>query len=263
MKHVLVGILLLACAVSTAAIKTEDVSYKQGDVELQGFLAYDDASKDRRPGVLVIPEWWGLNDYPKMRAQELAKLGYVAFAADMYGKGKVTQDPKQAGQWAGEVKGNRQLMRDRANAGLEVLKKNDHVDASKIAAIGYCFGGTTVLEMARGSADVAGVVSFHGALDAQPGMEAKSVKPRVLILHGADDPTVPEAHVLAVQKEMKAAKANWEMVFYSGAVHGFTNPKNGAGAMGGAVAYNEQADKRSWERMQDFFKELFGSAPAK
>jgi dienelactone hydrolase len=263
MKMTLVAILLLAAAVSSAAIKTEDLSYKQGDVELQGFLAYDDSIKDRRPGVMVIPEWWGLDNYQKMRAQELAKLGYVAFAADMYGKGKVTEDPKQAGQWAGEVKGNRQLMRDRANAALDVLKKNEHVDPSKLAAIGYCFGGTGVLEMARGGADVAGVVSFHGALDAQPGMEAKSVKPKVLILHGADDPTVSEAQVAGVQKEMKAAKANWEMVFYSGAVHGFTNPKNGAGAMGGAVAYNETADKRSWQRMQEFFKELFGAAAAK
>jgi dienelactone hydrolase len=259
MKSYLLAALMVVTSFGGAAVKTENITYKQGDTELQGYLAYDDNMKDKRPGVLVVPEWWGLNEYPKSRAEQLAKLGYVAFAADMYGKGKVTEDPKQAGQWAGELRGNRQLMRERALAALDELKKNQRVDSSKIAAIGYCFGGTTVLELARGGADLAGVVSFHGGLDSAPGMEAKTVKPKVLVLHGADDPMATETQVSAFQKEMKSAKADWQTIIYSGAVHGFTNPKNGAGALGGAVAYNEKADKRSWQAMQDFFAEIFGS----
>jgi dienelactone hydrolase len=262
MKHIIAVALALIVSAGSAAIKTENVSYKQGDTELQGYLAYDDATHEKRPGVLIIHEWWGLNDYPKKRAEQLAQMGYVAFAADVFGKGKVTEDPKQAGEWAGALKGDRKLLRERAQAGLDILKKNEHVDASKIAAIGYCFGGTTVLEMARAGAEVAGVVSFHGGLDIAPGFEAKTVKPKVLVLHGADDKMVPSEQRDAFENEMRNAKADWQLVAYGGAVHGFTNPKNGAGALGGAVAYNENADKRSWKAMQDFFAELFG-APAK
>lgn len=259
MKNFLTAVLLGAVAVSSAAIKTENVNYKQGDTELQGYLAYDDSSKDKRPGVMVVHEWWGLDDYPKHRAEQLAQLGYVAFAADVFGKDKVTTDPKQAGQWAGELKGNRKLLRDRAAAGLEQLKKNPLVDTSKVAAIGYCFGGTTVLELARMGADVAGVVSFHGGLESAPGMDAKNVKAKLLILNGADDKMSSPEAVAALDKELKAANADFKQIAYPGAVHGFTNPKNGKGAMGGAVAYNENADKSSWKEMQDFFTKIFGS----
>lgn len=262
MKSLIIGGLLVITLSANAAVKTETISYKHGDTELQGVLAYDDSVNAKRPGVLVVHEWWGLDVYARQRAQQLAELGYVAFAADIFGKGKVTTDAKQAGAWAGEYKGNRQLLRDRAQAGLDVLKKNEHVDTTKVAAIGYCFGGTTVLELARAGADLAGVVSFHGGLDIAPGMEAKNVKARVLVLHGADDPMVPQTQVNAFENEMKTAKADWQLVAYGGAVHGFTNPKNGAGAMGGAVAYNEKADKRSWNAMQDFFSEIFGGSPA-
>lgn len=258
MKSLITAALLASSVVASAAIKTENVSYKQGETELQGYLAYDDSAKDNRPGVLVVHEWWGLDDYPKQRAEQLAKLGYVAFAADIYGKGKVTSDPKKAGQWAGELKGNRQLMRDRALAGLEALKKNEHVDPAKIAAIGYCFGGTVVLELARAGTELAGVVSFHGGLDAVPGMEAKNVKTKMLILNGADDKMAGPEQVAALEKELKTAHADYKMISYPGAVHGFTNPKNGAGLMGGAVAYNEEADKASWKEMQNFFAQIFG-----
>ncbi len=242
---------------SWAAIRTEVVPYKQGDAQLIGFLAYDDTVKGFRPAVLVVHEWWGLNDYIKRRTEQIASLGYIAFTADIYGNGFVTKDPNEAGVMAGKFRGgDRKLLRERVNAGLQVLMNHQLTDKKRIAAIGYCFGGTTVLELARSGAAIAGVVSFHGGLDTPNPEDAKNIKAKVLVLHGADDPNVPAVQVSAFQEEMRKAKVDWQMVMYGGAVHSFTNPDSGSDPSRG-VAYNEKADKRSWGHMKVFFAEIF------
>jgi len=244
--------------VAHAAIKTEVVKYKAGTVEAQGFLAYDDSKSDKRPGVVVVPEWWGLNDYAKHRAQQLAQLGYVALAADMYGDGKTTTKPDEAGQWAGALRnGDRKEMRARVQAALDQLKHNPRVDTSKTAAIGYCFGGTTVLELARSGADVRGVVSFHGDLSIASPAQAGQVKAKVLVCHGANDTFEPPAQIETFWDEMRKANVDWQMNIYSGAVHGFSNPDADKFGIPG-IAYNKEADTRSWRAMQDFFNEIFG-----
>ena len=246
--------LVLACSVQ-AEIKTENVEYKQGDATLEGFHAYDDSIQGKRPGVLVVHQWKGLGAYEKERAQMLAKLGYNVFAVDIYGKGVRPQNPKEAGALAGKYKSDRKLLRERVQAGLDVLEKSPLTDPKKIAAIGYCFGGTTVLELARSSADISGVVSFHGGLSSPNPADAKNIKGKVLVLHGADDPNVnPE--VAGFQEEMRNAKVDWEMISYGNAVHSFTDWNAGSDNSKGA-AYNEKADKRSWEAMQQFFAEIF------
>ncbi|HUJ09890.1 MAG TPA: dienelactone hydrolase family protein [Verrucomicrobiae bacterium] len=253
MFGMMTGIALAASA--QAALHTETVEYKQGDTALKGYLAYDPALKGKRPGVLVVHEWWGLNGYPKMRANELAKLGYVAFAADIYGAGVVAKTPQEAGALAGKFKGDRQLLRDRVNAGLEELKRQPQCDPKRVAAIGYCFGGTTVLELARSGADIAGIVSFHGGLDT-PTRDAKNIKCKVLICHGGDDLFEPASDIAALQDEFRKAGIDWQMNIYGGAMHGFTNPANKDSKIQG-VAYNERADKRSWAAMKLFFAEIF------
>jgi len=236
-------------------MKTEAVEYKHGDAVLEGYFAYDDA-EGKRPGVAVVHEWWGLNAYVKKRAEQLALMGYVAFALDMYGKGKVTQDPKVATEWSAPFKNDRSFGRARAAAGLAVLKNHKLVDARRIAAIGYCFGGTSVLEMARGGADLAGVASFHGGLDAPDPAKPGAVKAKVLVLAGGDDPLVPPAQVNALEEEMRKAGADWQVNVYSGAMHSFTNPDADGYGLNG-VAYNEKADRRSWEAAKLFFAEIF------
>jgi dienelactone hydrolase len=224
-------------------------------------MAYDDAAKGALPLVLVVHEWWGLNDYAKDKARELAQAGYVAFAVDMYGKGVLAKDAKEAGELAGKYKGDRKLMRRRIVAGLDAAKTNPRVDPNRIAAIGYCFGGTVVLELARSGADIAGVVSFHGGLDTPDPQDAKNIKCKVLVLSGADDKSVPMSQVTAFEEEMRQGKVDYQIVIYGGAVHGFTNRANGDDPSKN-VAYNEKADKRSWQAMKDFFGELF-TPPAK
>lgn len=231
------------------------IEYKQGDTMLEGYLAYDDAVKGARPGVLVVHDWMGCDSYAKRRADMLAGLGYVAFAADIYGKGVRPASPKEAGEQAGKFKGDRQLLRARVNAALDELKKQPQCDPKRVAAIGYCFGGTTVLELARSGADIAGVVSFHGGLDT-PVRDAKNIKCRVLICHGADDPFVPAADITGLEDELRAAGVDWQLIKYSGAVHSFTRESAGNDNSKGA-AYNERADKRSWEAMKQFFAEIF------
>ena len=237
-----------------AALKTKVIEYKHGGVGLKGYLAYDDAIKGKRPGVLVVHCFRGLRDFVKGRAEQLAKLGYVAFAIDMYGM--IPKDDEEAFATAGIYKNNRSLMRSRANAGLEVLKKHELTDAKRIAAIGYCFGGSVVLELARSGADIVGVVGFHAVLNTPNPADGKNIKGKVLALHGADDPVVPTDEVLAFQDEMRKAKVDWQMVFYGGAIHGFTMPESGTD-LSKRAAYNEKADKRSWEAMKSFFGEIF------
>lgn len=239
-----------------AKIRTDTVEYRDGDTILEGFLAYDDAAKGKRPGVAVVHEWWGLNDFIKGKTQELANLGYVAFAIDMYGKGVRAKTAEEAGKLAGIYRADRKLMRRRAYAGLDVLKKYPLTDPSKVAAIGYCFGGGTVLEMARGGADLKGVVSFHGNLDNPNPGDAKNIRASVLVLHGADDPFVKPEQVNAFWDEMKKTSADWQVNIYSGAVHSFTNPASGNDPSKG-VAYNEKVARRAWNAMRLFFDEIF------
>ncbi|MBI5043896.1 MAG: dienelactone hydrolase family protein [Nitrospirae bacterium] len=256
MKYLLSIIILILAVNVQAEVRTEVVEYKQGDTVLEGYLAYDDAIKGKRPGILIVHEWMGVNTYVKKRAEQLAKLGYVAFAADIYGKGVRPKTRDEAAAESKKYKTDRQLMRARVNAGLDVLKNHKLADTKRTAAIGYCFGGTTVLELARSGADVAGIVSFHGGLDSLNPNDAKNIKGKVLALHGGDDPFVPAEQVAAFQDEMRKANVDWHMVIYGGAVHSFTNPDSGNDNSKGA-AYNEKADKRSWEDMKQFFSEIF------
>ncbi len=247
---------LVYAAPCPAALHTETVSYGLGGETFKGYLAYDEGIKGIRPVVLVVHEWWGLNDYVKRRADQLAGLGYIAFAADIYGNGFVTKDAQEAGKFAGRFRNDRRLLRDRVAAGFEILLRHPLVDERRTAAVGYCFGGTAVLELARSGAPVAGTVTFHGGLDTPTPGDAKNIRGKVLALHGADDTFVPPPQVAAFQDEMRKAKVDWQMVFYGGAVHSFTNPDSGSDPSRG-VAYNEKADKRSWEHMRLFFAELF------
>lgn len=255
MKTIL-SLWLLGALSAAAAIKTETVEYKQGDTVLEGYLAYDDSIVNRRPGVLIVHQWKGLGDYEKKRAEMLAKLGYVAFAADIYGKGVRPADTQAAAALAGKYKKDVALLRKRASAALEQLRKAPSVDAQQVAAIGYCFGGTTVLELARSGAGLDGVVSFHGSLATPDPNDARNIKARVLALHGADDPFVPPAEVQAFEEEMRKAKVDWQLVAYGNAVHSFTHWDAGTDNSKGA-AYNEKADRRSWAAMRAFFEELF------
>lgn len=259
MKNAIIALcaLLTLGGVAEAKIVTKVVEYRQGDAVLEGYLAYDDTTAEKRPGVLVVHEWTGLGPYVQKRVQQLAGMGYVAFGADIYGKGVRPDNPKDAAATAGKYKGDRELMRDRVLAGLAALRRQPQTDTVRVAAIGYCFGGTAVLELARSGADVRGVVSFHGGLDTPLPAVVKEVWAKVLVLHGADDPFVPPAQVAAFQEEMRAAGVDWQMVYYSGAVHSFTNPEAGNDPKKGA-AYNERADRRSWEAMKLFFAEIFG-----
>jgi len=252
----IVAAVMLTALMAEAEVKSRVVEYRHGDVVLEGYLAWDDAAKEKRPGVLVVHEWWGHNPYVRKRAEQLAAEGYVAFALDMYGKGVLAKTFEEAGKLAGQYKGDRKLMRERAAAGLDVLAKDEHVDPKKLAAIGYCFGGTVVLELARSGADLAAVVSFHGGLETPMPAEKGKVKARVLALHGADDPYVPAAEVAKFEDEMKRAGVDWQLVKYGGAVHGFTNADNGADASKG-LAYDESADHRSWSAMKAMFEEVF------
>jgi dienelactone hydrolase len=240
-----------------AKMVNKTVEYRQGDTVLEGYLAYDDTFAGKRPGVLVVHEWNGLGDYVKKRANQLARLGYVAFCADIYGKGIRPDTVEAAAKEAAKYRGaDRSLLRARAQAGLDELRRQPMVDADRLAAIGYCFGGTAVLELARSGADMRGVVSFHGGLDTPNPADAKKIRAKVLVLHGADDPHVPPSQVAAFEDEMRKGGVDWQMVIYGGAVHSFTNPDSGSDPSKG-VAYNEKADRRSWEAMKVFFAEIF------
>ena len=257
MNGVLVVAVVMAAGPAAAGVKTQAVEYKDGPTVLEGFLAYDTGTAGKpRPAVLVVHEWWGLNAYAKSRARQLAEMGYVAFAVDMYGKGVLAKDRTQARKLAGAVRSNRTLMRRRILAALNVVKSDPRVDAKRIAAIGYCFGGTVVLELARSGADVAGVVSFHGGLGAPDATDAKSIKSKVLVLTGADDRMVPMSKLAAFADEMRRRKADYQIILYGGAVHSFTNPLSGDKPSTN-VAYDAKADKRSWRAMKDFFIEIF------
>ena len=241
------------------AVQSGAVEYREGSVALQGWVARPEGLSQAVPGVLVVHDWTGVQASAKERAEQLARLGYVALVADIYGKGVRPSNPKESGAEAGKYKGDRALYRARLRAGLEELQRQPNVDGGKLAAIGYCFGGTGVLELARAGAAVRGVVSFHGGLDSPTPADGKNIKAKVLVLHGADDPYVPAEGIAAMIAEFKGAKVDWQMVSYSGAVHSFTNPAAGHDNSKGA-AYNAVADARSWTAMRAFFDELFAPA---
>ncbi|MEI6438444.1 MAG: dienelactone hydrolase family protein [Candidatus Omnitrophota bacterium] len=250
----LVLLSLMLASPSMAALQTRSLEYKQGDTVLEGYLSYDDRFTGKRPGILVAHEWMGLNDYAKLRANMLARLGYVAFAVDIYGKGVRPKTTEEAGALASKYKGDRKLLQARILAALSLLKAEALVDPSRTAAIGYCFGGTAVLELARSGAELNGIVSFHGGLSNPSPENAKNIKTQVLVLHGADDPFVPPAEVASFEQEMKAAGRDYTLIKYPGAVHAFTNPSN-RGEIKGAL-YNREADKKSWEEMEAFLSRV-------
>ena len=229
-----------------AKLVTKSVEYQQDGTVCQGYLAYDDAVKGKRPGVLVVPEWWGLNDFARHKAEQLAGLGYVALAADMYGQGRVTKDPRRRPGWRVNCEANKPLLRARAQAALKALAGEPAVDPKRLGAIGFCFGGTTVLELAYSGADLKGVVSFHGGLTAPQPAELKGIKAAILVLHGADDPHVSAADIAAFQEAMRQGGLDWQMVFFGGAVHAFMNPAAGSNKAAG-VAYDARAARRSWQ----------------
>ena len=260
-RFLLAGLALGVAGVLSAKIVTKPVAYEQAGVKLEGYLAYDDtkvSAATPAPGVLVIPEWWGLTDYPKGRAEQLAKLGYVAFAADMYGAGVTTTDPKKAGELAGQFYG-KPLMADRARADLDQLLATGLVDNTRVAAIGYCFGGATVQALAYSGAPLAGIVSFHGSLIPASAEAAAKNHAKFLVCHGAVDPFVKPEEVTAFMKSMEEGKFDYQFINYAGALHAFTNP--GADAIAKAtglpIGYNAAADKRSWAHMKAFFAEIF------
>lgn len=260
MKQITLILILLTALVTAvaagAAPHSETVEYKHGDTVLEGYLAYDDASAQKRPGILVVHEWVGLNDYMKEYSDYLSRQGYVVFAADIYGKGVRPETPQEAAKTSSIYRENRALMRARAQAGLEVLRSQPLVEKDNIAAIGFCFGGTTVLELARSGADVAGVVSFHGGLSTPNPEDAENIKAAVLVLHGGADPHVTKQEIMDFWNEMQAAGVHWQLNIYGGAVHSFTNPNSGTDPSTGA-AYHPTAAKRSRRAMLAFFDEIF------
>jgi dienelactone hydrolase len=267
MKTLIAALALTCAATSTqASIVTRDIDYTQGGTPLRGYLAYDDSltSGGKLPGVLIVHEWWGLNDYAKGRAVQLAKLGYVAFALDMYGAGVVTTDKTKAGELAGQFY-HKPLMAERAQAGLDQLLGTGLVDASRVAAIGYCFGGSTVQALAYSGAPLAGIVSFHGGLINATPESAARTKAKILICHGALDPSEKPEEISAYIKSMNDAKLDYQFKEYSGALHAFSNPDADKMAalngLQGFIGYSPSADRRSWADMNSFFAEIF--APAK
>jgi len=249
-------VLALAGGETPAELVTREIEYKHGDVVLQGYVAYPKDAKGKLPGVLVCHQWMGPTAYERMRAEETAKLGAVAFALDIYGKDVRPKDSQEAGKVAGGFKGDRALLRARALAGLDVLRHLEVCDNSKIVVMGYCFGGTTALEIARSGAELVGTVSFHGDLSSPAPEDAKKIKGKVIAFHGADDPFVPAAQVAAFEEEMRKAGVDWQLVAFGNAVHSFTLKIAGNDNSKGS-AYNEKADLRSWEMYKGFLAEAF------
>lgn len=247
---------LAAVSASFGQVTTVPVEYKQGDVVLQGYLSFDPAIKGKHPAVLILPNWMGVSEYTRMRAEQIAALGYVALAADVYGKGVHPTNAQEASAEAGKYYKDRQLLRARVRAGLDFLTGQPQTDPTNLAVIGYCFGGACALELGRSGAPLKGIVTFHGALATPTPADARNIKGKVLVLHGADDPYVKQEEVRSFMDEMRAGGVDWQLVQYSGAVHSFTEKGAGNDNSKGA-AYNEAADRRSWRAMKDFFEELF------
>jgi dienelactone hydrolase len=246
-------------AESDSKVVGETVEYKSDGTVLKGYIAYDDSIKGKRPGVLVVHEWWGLNNYVRKRADMLAGLGYTAMAVDMYGEGKNSEHPEDAQKFLTEVMNNMGLGEKRFNAALELLRQQKTVNPEDIAAIGYCFGGAIILHMARTGADLDGVVSFHGNLSTMDKDAPGKIQTKILVLAGGDDEFVPQEQVDAFRKEMDAAGADYEIIIYPGAKHSFTSPDSDRLGKENnlPIAYNKEADEKSWAEMEEFLKEIF------
>jgi dienelactone hydrolase len=259
MKAISLSLLILTSAMTLQAkLVTKTVSYEQNGTKLEGYLAYDDSVTDKGkvPGIVVFPEWWGLNDYVKGRADQLANLGFVAFAADMYGGGQSTTEPAKAKELSSQFYG-KPLMAERAQAALDQLLKTGMVDEKKVAAVGFCFGGSTSLALAYSGAPIAGVVTFHGGLIPAPADVAQKTKAKFLILHGALDPLVNKETVDKFLQSMNDDKLDYQFIAFSGAIHAFTNPNADKAHVAG-LGYNAEAAARSWNQMKIFFGEIFG-----
>jgi len=242
-----------------AEVKTQEIEYEQGDTVLQGFLAYDDAAKGKRPGILVVHEWWGNNDHARNAATKLAKAGYVGFALDMFGKGKVTTHPEDAKAFVGEATKDPEVKKARFDAALRVLKEQQQVDAKRIGVIGYCFGGGVALDMARAGEDLKALATFHGSLKSseEPAKKGTFEPREVLVQTGGADPMVTKDQVKALEQELKAAGVKVEVITYPGAKHGFTNPAADQAGIEG-IAYDAAADRQSWDAMLKYMKRVLG-----
>ena len=251
---------VLAQGIAEADVVGRTVEYRYGDAVLEGYIAYDDAIQGKRPAVMVVHEWKGLNEYARHRADMLAEMGYLAFAIDMYGKGQRAETHEEAAKLSGVFRSDRNLMRVRARAAMDFLKQEDRADMSRVAAIGYCFGGSTVLEMARAGFDLKGVASFHGGLSTSTPAEKGKIKAKVIAFHGDSDPSNPPEAVEAFKKETADADADLQFVSFSNTFHSFTVPSAGSNPASG-LAYNPDADRRSWAMLRLFLEEVL-AAPA-
>ncbi len=258
MRYTLLIMTLLFSYATFAALRTETIEYRAGNTRLKGYLAWDDTKGAQQPGVLVVHEWWGLNDYARKRAEMLAGLGYTAMALDLYGDGRHTEHAKDAAAFMNSLAASPSAIRQRFEAAKQLLSHRPQVNPGKIAAIGYCFGGATVLNMARLGLDLAAVVSFHGNLTTQTPARPGQIKAKILVLNGADDSFVTADSILAFKQEMTAAGADYQFINYPGALHGFTNPDADRMAKrnGLPLAYNAEADKQSWLAMQALFAQV-------
>lgn len=259
MKLAFLALVLATTTALRAEVIGKTVEYTADSVTLKGYLAYNNSLSGKRPGVIIVHEWWGVTDYPKKRAEMLAKLGYVALAADMFGDGKVADNPTDAQKYAGESMKDMAVLKAKFLAAVEVLKKNEHVDPTRIAAIGYCYGGGVVLNMARAGVDLKGIVSFHGSVaTAQPAQKGQ-VKAKILVCNGGADKFVSKKDINSFKQEMKNAGVDFKFISYKGALHAFTNPA--ATELGKKfnmpIAYNEKGDMGSWREMKKFFKKIF------
>lgn len=240
----------------SAVLKTQTIEYTAQGVPMEGYLAFDDANKAARPGILIVPDWMGVSQFAKDKADLLAKDGYVAFVVDVYGKGVRPKDNNEAGKLATHYKSDRSLFRTRMKAAFDEFSHHKEVNPQKIMVMGYCFGGTGALELARSGVNVVGTATFHGGLSSPTPQDANNIKGPVLVMHGADDPNVPPKEVEAFKKEMKDANVKLTFIAYPGAVHAFTNPAAGSDNSKGA-AYNKDADEKSWQAFEKFLKSLF------
>jgi dienelactone hydrolase len=251
----LLVLVVLPSTVSAAVIENT-MDFEHNGNKYRGYIYHDDAVSGKRPGVMVVHQWWGLTDYAKDRARQLAEMGYVSFAMDMYGENKVTKHPEQAQEWMTQTTSNADAWRALANKGLDLLKANDKVDTARVAAIGYCFGGSTVMQLAYSGADVVGVVSFHGTLPPASPEQAKAIKGKVLIEHGNADTFVPAERITQFKDALDQAKVDYTFHGYDGVRHAFTDP--GADSRGiENLKYDAEADKKSWAAMKTFFNQIF------
>ncbi len=258
-KLYLLSFIIIFTVTLNAELVNKEVNYSAGNVVMKGYLVYDDSFEGERPGILVVHEWWGHNDYARKRANMLAELGYTALAVDMYGDGKTADHPKDAGQFASEVMSNIDNAKKRFRAAYDLLSENETVNKEEIGAIGYCFGGGVVLQMARFGFDLKGVVSFHGSIATKSPAGKGDVKSKILVCNGAEDSFVTEDQIKKFKKEMDNAGVDYKFVNLENAKHSFTNPEADkfAEEFGMNIAYNKAADEKSWKLMKSFFNEVF------